>query len=421
MNPKNPKAAAWHHLGAAPHRGMFLAGTLQGVLTLLWWILDLAGRHHLTASIGEMVPAWSIAPIWAHAFLMIYGFFPFFILGFLFTTFPNWMNGEKIPRRNYVLSCLLMALGVFIFYAGLATAGSVIAVGTGILLAGFSIAIHSLLRVLFRVRNQDRRHAIAASAALISGWLGITAYLLWLLTEEPAMLDFSRSAGIWFFLLPIVITVSHRMIPFFSSRVLENYVLVRPYWLHWVMLACSAGHGLLQLTESGLSWSWMADLPLAAIAIYLSFTWGLLRSFRNHLLAVLHIGFAWMGIAMLLYGVQSLVFLASGNELLILGLAPLHALGIGYFASMVLGMASRVTLGHSGRPLALDSFSWLLFIGFQTAVILRMAPDLIGGVPGQAASLVYLLAGLAWLVCFALWAARYAPIYWRARVDGKAG
>lgn len=391
------------------------------MLTLLWWVFDLAARHDLIAFVGEIAPAWSIPPIWAHAFLMIYGFFSFFILGFLFTTFPNWMNGEKIPRRNYVLSCLLMTMGILVFYAGLATSGSVAAAGTAILLAGFSIAVYSLLRVLLRVGDQDRRHAIAASAALICGWLGIAAYLLWLGTKNPVMLDFSRNAGIWFFLLPIVVTVSHRMIPFFSSRVLENYVLVRPYWLLWVMLACSIGHGILQLTGAGLSWSWMVDLPLAAIVIYLSLKWGLLRSFRIHLLAVLHIGFAWLGVAMLLYGVQSLVFLASGNELLILGLAPLHALAIGYFTSMVLGMASRVTLGHSGRPLVLDDFSWLLFIGFQAAVILRIAPDLTGGTLSEAATLAYLLAGLVWLVCFGLWAGRYAPIYWRARTDGKPG
>ncbi len=417
----NQKSSAWHHLGAAPHRSMFLAGTLQGVLTLLWWVFDLAARHDLPAFVGEIMPAWSIPPIWAHAFLMIYGFFSFFILGFLFTTFPNWMNGEKIPRRNYVLSCLLMTMGILVFYVGLATSESVAAAGTAILLAGFSVAIYSLLRVLLRVRDQDRRHAIAASAGLISGWLGIAAYLLWLVTDNPIMLDFSRSAGIWFFLLPIVITVSHRMIPFFSSRVLENYVLVRPYWLLWVMLACSVGHGILQLAEAGLSWSWMVDLPLAAIVIYLSLTWGLLRSFCIHLLAVLHIGFAWLGIAMLLYGAQSLVFFASGNELLILGLAPLHALAIGYFTSMVLGMASRVTLGHSGRPLALDDSSWLLFVGFQAAVILRIAPDLTGGTLSEAAPLAYLLAGLVWLICFGLWAGRYAPIYWRARIDGKPG
>lgn len=412
----NNPASHWHHLSAAPHRGMFLAGTLQGVLTLLWWVVDLAGRY----GVAGTASAWSIAPTWAHAFLMIYGFFSFFILGFLFTTFPNWMNGEKIQPRHFSASSLLMAGGIVLFYLGLAAGELIAAAGVATLLTGFSIAIYALLRVLFGVKNQDRRHSIAASLALIGGWLGIAAYLLWLLTENRALLDFSRSAGIWFFLLPIVMTVSHRMIPFFSSRVLEDYVLIRPYWILWLMLACSAGHGILQLWEAAFSYLWLFDLPLAASALYLSFTWGLLRSFRVHLLAVLHIAFAWLGLSMLLYGTQSLVFLASDGTLLIFGLAPLHALAIGYFASMVLGMASRVTLGHSGRPLVLDKLGWLLFLGFQAAVLFRILPDILPAASGMAPGL-YMLAGLTWLICFTLWAVRYAPLYWRPRVDGKPG
>ena len=76
------------HLSAAPHRSLFLAGSLQGVLTLLWWVFDLAGRYAIAGSVTN----WSITPVWAHAFMMIYSFFPFFIFGFLFTTYPNWMN-----------------------------------------------------------------------------------------------------------------------------------------------------------------------------------------------------------------------------------------------------------------------------------------------------------------------------------------
>jgi uncharacterized protein involved in response to NO len=411
----NNSASAWHRLAAAPHHSMFLAGALQGVLTLLWWVLDLTRRHDIAGVPLE----WSIAPIWAHAFLMIYGFFSFFILGFLFTTFPSWMNGEKIRPRHFVTSCLLMVAGVALFYLGLTTEKSIATAGVAALLAGFSIAIYALLGVLLKAKDKDRRHATAASAALISGWLGIAAYLLWLLTENSIMLNFSRNAGIWFFLLPVVMTVSHRMIPFFSSRVLDDYVLIRPYWILWLMLACSVAHGILQLSENAFLYLWLFDLPLATCAVYLSLTWGLLRSFRVHLLAVLHIAFAWLGLSMLLYGMQSLVFFMTDGELLVFGLAPLHALAIGYFASMVLGMASRVTLGHSGNALVLDRFTWLLFIGFQAAVLLRIFPDLLPGAVGTVTMNLYLLAGLTWLICFTLWAVRYVPLYWRPRIDGK--
>lgn len=411
----NNQTSIWHHLAAAPHRSLFLVGALQGVMTMLWWVFDLAGRYGI---LGTPV-AWSIAPTWAHAFLMIYGFLPLFIFGFLFTTYPNWMNGDKIKPRYFLTTCLLIAIGVFFFYMGLITDKSTLVSGVAMMLVGWCVAFYILLHVLINASGNDKRHAKVTTVALGFGCLGVAAYLLWLLTDSWWLLTFSRVAGIWFFILPIVMTVSHRMIPFFSSRVLEDYVLVRPYWILWLMLACSAGHGILQLFDA-LAYLWLVDFPLALCALYLSFAWGILRSFSVSLLAVLHISFAWLGIAMLLYGAQSLMLMLSDDGVMPFGLAPLHALAIGYFASIVLGMASRVTIGHSGRPLVLDRFTWLLFIGFQTTTIFRVIADIVPAVANNTPQL-YLLSGLVWLFCFTAWAMRYAPIFWRERVDGKPG
>lgn len=405
----------WWQLSAAPHRSLFLAGTLQGVLTILWWVFDLAGRFGLMAG----VMAWSIVPIWAHAFLMVYTFFPFFILGFLFTTFPNWMNGQKIQPRQYMTVCMLMVAGTTLFYAGLFAGELIVIAGTGLVLIGWGKAIILLFDVLLTAPAEDKRHAWVAAIALAAGGLGLSAFLLWVITENSAFLDFSRQAGIWFFLLPIVMTVSHRMIPFFSSRVLTDYVLVRPYGLLWLMVGCSVLHGFLQLLGYS-QYAWGGDLLLAGCALYLSFVWGFLRSFSVRLLAVLHVAFAWLGVSMLLFTVQGWLDWQLPADRHGLGLAPLHALGIGYFASMVIGMASRVTLGHSGRPLILDNVTWWLFIGFQAATLLRILPDIVPAI-GFLAPSFYLAAGGIWLSCFLLWAAKYMPIYWRARVDGKAG
>ena len=398
------------HLSAAPHRSLFLAGTLQGVLTVLWWLFDLSGRYGIAGSIT----VWGIAPTWAHAFLMVYGFFPFFIFGFLFTTYPNWMNGDKVKSREYLTTCALMAAGVVLFYVGLLTHKVIIIAGVELMLIGWGVAAYVLFRILLTTPAQDKRHARVTSAALLMGWLGGMAYLLWLVTDSSVILDFARHAGIWFFLLPIVLTVSHRMIPFFSSRVLDNYEMVRPFWMLWLMLVCIVAHGSLSWLEL-TAYLWIVDFPLAICALYLSYRWQLQRSFQVSLLAVLHISFAWFGAAMVLYAVQSLIYFASGN--LLFGLAPLHALGIGFFSGMILAMASRVTLGHSGRPLELDRFTWLLFLGFQATAAIRILSDIVPVI----GPMLYVLAALVWLACFGLWAGKFAPIYWRPRVDGKAG
>ena len=111
----NQKTTFWRVFSAAPHRVMFLAGASQGVLALLWWLADLLGRYS-----GAYAPlVWPVPSPWAHGFLMIYGFFPFFIFGFLMTTYPSWMNGRKVPQRHYVPAFALLAGGVALFYLGL--------------------------------------------------------------------------------------------------------------------------------------------------------------------------------------------------------------------------------------------------------------------------------------------------------------
>lgn len=152
--------------------------------------------------------------------------------------------------------------------------------------------------------------------------------------------------------------------------------------------------------------------------LFISYRWGWVRSFRAKLLAVLHISFAWFAISMVLYGLQSLIYMQSGK--IVFGLAPLHALSIGFFTSMILAMTSRVTLGHAGRPLELDQFTWILFLGFQATTILRIIAD-VSSATAAIMPQLYVIAGLIWLFSFALWAIRYVPIYWRPRVDGKQG
>ena len=163
------------HISAAPHRSLFLAGALQGVLTLLWWVFDLTGRYAIAGS----ATVWSIAPTWAHAFLMVYGFFPFFIFGFLFTTYPNWMNGDKVKPREYMATSVLMVLGVVLFYIGLLTHKVIIIMGIELMLAGWGVAVYVLFRILLGTAPaQDKRHARVISAALLMGWLGMAAYLI---------------------------------------------------------------------------------------------------------------------------------------------------------------------------------------------------------------------------------------------------
>lgn len=406
-------AKLWNSFTAAPHRVMFFGGALQTLAAMLWWLAELVTRYGV---VGQPI-AWSIEPGAAHGFLMIYSLFPFFMFGFLMTTFPRWMNGREIPARRYVPAFLLMLLGTIGFYAGLACSHTVLVVAVVSMLAGWGAALFALLRVLIETQRQDKRHPKMIFAALGMGWCGMAAYLVWLLGDNAAWLHMAIQAGLWLFLLPVFASVGHRMIPFFTASALPHRRITRPHWPWPFMLAGSVVHGLLQLAHAS-AWLWLSDVPLAAAALYLTYSWGLRHTLRIPLLAVLHIGFAWLGIAMLLSGVQSAVeFFSHGNSF-IWGLAPLHALTLGCFATLMLGMATRVTLGHSGLPMKVDMPIRLMFAGIQLAALLRVLADML---PIQSGYGLYFTAASVWLACFAPWVSRYLPVYWRPRADGRPG
>ena len=392
---------------------MFLGGALQVIAVMLWWIYELVTRYGI---VGQPA-SWAIAPSAAHAYLMIYGLFPFFMFGFLMTVFPRWMNGREIPARHFVPAFSLLLLGAADFYAGLLSNNTMLVVATVSTLAGWGIALYALLRVLLDTQHPDKRHPKIIFVALSLGWCSLAAYLIWLLNDDAAYLRFAIQGGIWLFLLPVFASVAHRMLPFFTSSALPQYVVRNPDWPWWTILAASVTHPLLQLANAP-GWLWVSDFPMACAALYLSYVWGVHRSLRIPLLGVLHIGFVWMGIAMLLFSIQDLVFFVSGGATQIWGLAPLHALTIGCFATLLIGMGTRVTLGHSGLPMQVDRPIMLMFAGMQLAALLRVLADTL---PIQARYWLYVAAASVWLACFFPWVLRYLPVYWRPRADGRTG
>jgi len=389
----------WQAFSSAPHRMFFFGGGIQSVLTIAWWVVDLAGRY------GGLYPAiiWAIPSIDAHAFLMIYGLFPFFIFGFLMTTFPRWMNGEEVERRAYVPAFVLLASGALLFYVGLVFSAVVLKIALILFLAGWGMGLYALLRVYLRAKHPDKRHAAITSVVLGFGWILLAGFV----SNEAHLVAIAKVGGIWLILLPVFFAVSHRMIPFFSANAIANYKIVRPNWVLALIPSFALIHGILELTHLS-AWTWLVDFPIAISAIYLTRAWRLRESLAIPILGMLHIGFAWLGIALMLYATQSLALLLTGQ--LILAKAPLHALTIGYFTSILIAMATRVTLGHSGRLLKADRLTWGMFLAFQSVATLRILSEL-PGLDFTVRSHLYLCAALVWLACFGIWTYQYLPIY----------
>ena len=398
---------------SAPHRIMFFAGSIQLILVLLFWSIELAGRF---TSLWAPLPL-SVPDTWVHVFLMIYGLYPFFMFGFLMTTYPKWLNTDPVPVQSYVPAFLLLVAGVLLFYIGIFTDKLLVEIALILFLCGWLVALVVLLNIYFSTAHRHSVFEHILSSLITIGFAGGCSNLLWLLSGNDVFLQFSIIGGFWLFLIPVLITVSHRMIPFFSSMALEDYDIKRPFWALAVMISCLTGHALL-IIMSKPQWTFIFDFLLAGIACYLSWLWGFRKSFKVPLLAMLHIAFLWLPVGMLMSGIQSLN-LYIFNEL-ILGKAPVHAIGIGFATSLVLAMATRVTLGHSGRNLIAAKFTIGCFWLLQLIALFRI----FGDIPRFILPNMHywtLLAGILWIFCFLLWASHFTPIYLKPRVDGRPG
>ncbi|MEO7068082.1 MAG: NnrS family protein [Rhodanobacter sp.] len=395
-------------VASAPHRILFLAGTVAVLLTMLWWALELT-------SIRFGWGAWpqpSIRFDWGHAMVIQYGLFPLFMFGFLLTVFPRWMNQPALSRSHYVPVAGCVFGGYVLANVGLLDLPSILKLGFALMLLGYLIGIYILARVLHAASDRID-HAKSCLLALCFGALGLIAFLAFLFGAPAECGLLAVKLGTFGLLLPIFFTVTHRMMPFFTAKVVPGYKAIRPRWslpVVWVLLLA---HLLLDW-RGAHGWLWLVDIPLALVFAWHALTWKPWKALHPGLLAVLHLAFAWLPVAFALYAIQDVIYVTSGQWLF--PFAPLHALGIGYFGSMLVAMVTRVTQGHSGRPLQMGGVAWLCFVLLQIVVLLRIRAEF----PGDH-YLWAVIAAYGWLLAFLPWVLHSAWIYLTPRVDGKPG
>lgn len=394
-------------LAAAPHRLLFFVGALNVLAAMGWWALWLIDARW--GIFGFAPPP--IHPGWAHAFVMQYQVFPPFIFGFLLTVFPRWMGLKELTRWHYLPVGAGLLGGQLAFLVGLAGFPALIHAGAVATLIGWSAALAILMHLLRQDRGKTW-HAVSCVLALTLGLTGLALFAVYLHSGDARLLFASIKIGSFGLLAPIYVTVAHRMFPFFAGNLCVGYVSWRPLWFLGAFWVLALAHLTLELRHA-YAWLWLADFPLLALcSLWLWRTWP--RGAVPALLRVLFLGYAWLPLTLALYTVQSVWYLLDGH--FILGRAPAHALFIGFFGSLLVAMVTRVTQGHSGRPLELGRAAVFAFFLIQVVAAVRIAAEVLPDAPLWQA-----LAATGWVIAFLPWALRSAWIYLTPRADGRPG
>ncbi len=411
----------WAYLVSAPHRlGFFLGLVVLGCASL-WWALVQTDRLA-----GFWQGSFTLSPTLVHASVMVLGFFPLFFAGFLFTAGPKWLGVAPPEARQLVAPLALQSVGWLLWLAGaqwhmnLALAGLVLAA------VGMSWMTLYFWRLVQISTAPDQLHARLIAAACGLGCLCLWGLLVSLISEAPyAAARACIYSALWGCVVLVFVTVAHRMIPFFTSSAMPMVAQWRPFWVLWLMVGmvgAEAASAWLEwlLPQGAIGNAWqlllgLAELLVGGMLVWLAVVWGLVQSLKNRLLAMLHIGFVWWGLALLLAGSTRLLSLWYGT--LVLPLGALHATTMGCLGSLLLAMVTRVSCGHSGRALVADNRTWALFWALQVATMLRLAACF------QTAATPWLLpaAAMVWFAAILVWSLRLGSWYGRPRADGRPG
>ena len=397
-----------HHVLKAPHRLMFFIGAGNVLLAMAWWAAWLVSARWPAVLQLAQPPQFAG---WLHAVVMQYQVLASFVFGFLLTVFPRWMGLPEVPRLRY------LPVGAGLFGGQLATLAGALGWGPGIATGwvltscGWAWGVGVLAWLVVSERGATW-HARACLGALVLGLIGVLAWAWFVAGGSPQWAFASIKLGTFGFLLPMYLTVAHRMFPFFAGNAVPGYVAWRPLWILGVADALLLTHLGLELTHA-YAWLWIADLPLLVLSLVLVWRWWP-RGKKPGLLTVLFLGLAWLPVTFALYLAQSLAYLQTGTYMF--GRAPAHALFVGFFGSVLVAMVTRVTQGHSGRPLMMPAVAWFAFVAVQGVAVIRVAAELAADPMRWQA-----IAAFGWLVAFTPWVARIGRIYLSPRIDGKPG
>lgn len=430
---RRPRAHGWRlaHVMAAPHRLAFSAGAVMASLALLWW-----GAVLLASGLGLTLP-WAVRPATAHAVLLGFGVMPCFVAGLAFSAGPRWLGQPAVPARSLGLPLAGMLGGWALALAGFHLSAPMAAAGMALAAGGLALIVGRFALLLIGGRVSDQDHArlvlLGMAGVALAQWAAAAALAL----GADGVVRAATHAALWGGFGLVFVALAHRMLPTFTASVLPSQAAWRPRVLLAVLamlMGLQAPFEGLEVLRGGALAGWpavlRAGLELAGglMLFWLSLRWGLRHSLRAsagardpagqvvtasrgslRLLAMLHLGFAWLAVAFTLDGVShTLMALTEGQRSL--GLAPLHAFTMGFLGSTVLALATRVALARSGRPLVADRWTWTLAWVLQAGTVLRVLAALYP----VAAMPLTLLAVQFWVVAALTWAVRYGRGFGRA-------
>ena len=365
-------------------RPFFLLGSVYAGIAILVWLPLFYGELTLTS--GFTPRDW-------HVHEMLYGYLPAVITGFLFTAIPNWTG--RLPLQGTPLLAL-----VIVWIAG--RLGVTFSAETG-WLAAMLIDASFLLLV-----------AAAAAREILAGrnWrnLNVVVLVLLLLAGNVAFhleahFHGAADTGIRIGIAVVVLLISligGRIVPSFTRNwlVRENPGrLPAPFGRFDIIVVAIGALALVGWIVSPASHFTGGALAVAGLLHLVRLArWAGDRTWRERLVLILHVGYAFVPLGFLLNAASAFGIVANG--------AGIHAWMVGAAGTMTLAVMTRATLGHTGQPLTASATTQAIYGAIIVAALSRICAVID---PAHSELLLH-LAAFAWAAAFFGFALSFGPL-----------
>ena len=374
-------------------RPFFLFGTLQAALMVAIWVPWYLGFIGLPSAFPPV--AW-------HSHELLFGYVPAIMAGFLLTAVPNWTGRPPIVGSPLIGLFALWLLGrVGVAVSSLCPPAIVAAFSLAFPLALFGV----MAREIVAARNW-RNLKLLAGIVILTLSQALFHYEIWRYGRATYGDHLAVATA-----LTMIIIVGGRIVPSFTSNWLKQNNPGPLPASPGLFDRIAAVVGVTAL----LAWVGAPYVPAAHTAIAgLLLIAGLLhvmrqlrwrpeRTLAEPLVAVLHLGYAFVPLGFLLAAYA----LWTGERPA--ATAGTHAWTVGAIGLMTLAVMTRVTRGHTGHPLTAPFGTVTIYVLMVTAAATRITAALLP----ETAFFVLSLSGPAWVGSFALFASLYGPMLLR--------
>lgn len=377
-------------------RPFFLGGAAWAVVALVLWLCALAGVFTLPSAFDPL--AW-------HRHEMLFGFVGAVVAGFLLTAIPNWTGRLPIAGAP-LLALFLLWVGARI---GVLWSASIGTLGAALLDIGFYYVLAALAaREVLAAKN--RNFPIVALLLLFGTGNAVDhAIGLGLIADE----GLGWRAGLAIIVVMMSL-IGGRIIPSFTRNWLTKQGMReglpgQPGRYDLAAIAITAVALVCWLIAPASALAGWALAAAGAMQFARLARWKGVRTVRDPLVLILHVGYLWIPAGLLLLG-------ASIIEPEIPRSSAIHALTAGAMATMILAVMTRASLGHTGRDLRASPATVILYALVTVGALLRVSAPL--ELFDYTLSMRWSAA--CWVAAFALFIGSYGPILIRPRAGEAA-